>query len=77
MTEQTSQRHRQERVSGGSHQQSERKWKEPRVPGASLDRVDVRAGTSGSQLLLRQTRGSRGRGEHGSGGSIEKGDALW
>ena len=77
MTEQTSQRHRQERVPGGAHQPSERKWKEPRVPGASLDRVDVRAGTSGSHLLLRQTRGARGRGEHGSGGRVEKGDALW
>ena len=53
-TEQTSQRHRQERVPGGALQPSERKWKEPRVPGASLDRVDVRAGTSGSHLLLRQ-----------------------
>ena len=51
--------------------------KEPRVPGASLDRVDVRAGTSGSHLLLRQTRGARGRSEHGSGGRVEKGDALW
>ena len=76
-TEQTSQRHRQERVPGGAHQPSERKWKEPRVPGASLDRVDIRAGTSGSHLLLRQTRGVRGRGEHGSGGRVEKGDALW
>ena len=76
-TEQTSQRHRQERVPGGAHQPSERKWKEPRVPGASLDRVDVRAGTSGSHLLLRQTRGARGRGDHGSGGRVDKGDALW
>ena len=70
-------RHRKERVPGGAHQPSERKWKEPRVPGASLDRVDVRAGTNGSHLLLRQTRGARGRGEHGSGGRVEKGDALW
>ena len=76
-TEQTSQRHRQERVPRGAHQPSERKWKEPRVLSASLDCVDLRAGTSGSHLLLRQTRGARGRGEHGSGGRVEKGDALW
>ena len=50
----------------------ERKWKEPRVPGASLVRVDVRAGTSGSHLLLCQARGARGRSEHGSGGRVEK-----
>ena len=31
----------------------------------------------GSHLLLRQTRGARERGEHGSGGRVEKGDALW
>ena len=51
---------------------SERKWKEPRVPGASLVRVDVRAGTSGSHLLLWQTRGARGRSEHGSGGRVKR-----
>ena len=71
-TEQTSQQHRQGRVPGGAHQPSERKWKEPRVPGASVDRVDVRAGTGGPHLLLRQTRGTRGMGEHGSGGRVEK-----
>ena len=32
---------------------------------------------SGSHLLLRQTRGARGRGEHGSGGRVETGYALW
>ena len=31
------------RVPRGAHQLSERKWKEPRVPGASFNRVDVRA----------------------------------
>ena len=71
-TEQTSQQHRQGRVPGGAHQPSERKWKEPRVPGASVDRVDVSAGTGGPHLLLRQTRGTRGRGEHRSGGRVEK-----
>ena len=76
-TEQTPQRHRQESVPGGAHQPSERKWKEPRVPNVSLYRVDLRAGTSGSHLLLCQTRGARGRGEHGSGGRVEKGYVLW
>ena len=71
-TEQTSQRHRQGRVPGGATQPSERKWKEPRFPGASVDRIDVRAGTGGPHLLPRQTRGARGRGEHGSGGRVEK-----
>ena len=71
-TEQASQRHQQGRVPRGAHQPSERNWKEPRVPGASLVRVDVRAGTSGSHLLLCQTRGVRGRSEHGSGGRVEK-----
>ena len=33
-SEQTSQRHRQGCVPGGAHQPSERKWKEPWVPGA-------------------------------------------
>ncbi len=33
--------------------------------------------TSGSHLLLCQTRGVRERSEHGSGGRVEKGDALW
>ena len=33
-SEQTSQHHRQGDVPGGAHQPSERKWKEPRVPGA-------------------------------------------
>ena len=60
-----------------AHQPSEWKWKEPLVPDASLYRVDVRAGTSGSHLLLCQTRGARGRGEHGPGGRVDKGDALW
>ena len=69
--EQASQRHRQGRVTG-AHQLSERKLKDPRVPGASVDRVDVRAGKGGRYLLLRQTRGARGRGEHGSGGRVEK-----
>ena len=67
-----SQRHRQGRVPGGAHQPSERKWKKPRVPGASVDRVDVRAGKGGPHLFIRQTRGARGRGEHGSGGRVEK-----
>ena len=67
-----SQQHRHGRVTGGAHQPSERKWKEPRVPGASFDRVDVRAGTGGLHLLLRQMRGARGRGNHGSGGRVEK-----
>ena len=71
--------HRQARFPGRDHQPSERKWKEPRVPGASLDRVDVRAGTSGPHLFLCQTRGARGRGEYESGGHVvvvEKVDAL-
>ena len=71
-SEQTSQHHRQGGVSGGAHQPSERRWNEPRVPGASLDRDDVRAGTGGSHLLLRQTRGARGRTEHGSDGRVDK-----
>ena len=61
--EQSSQRHRHGRVRGGAHQPSERKWNEPWVPGASSDRVDVRTGTGGPHLLLRQTRGARGRGD--------------
>ena len=46
----------------------ERTW----VPGASLVRVDVRTGTSGPHLILRQTRGARGRGDHESGGRVDK-----
>ena len=49
---------KQGRFPGGAHQPSERKWKEPPVPGASVDRVDVHAGTSGTHLLLCQTRGA-------------------
>ena len=71
-TEQTSQLHRQGRVPCGAHQPSEQRWKEPRVPGAPLDHVDVRAGPGGPHLLLRQTRGVRGRGDHGSGGRVDK-----
>ena len=71
-TEQASQRHQQGRVPGGARQPSERKWKEPRVPGASLVSIHVRAGKSGSHLLLCQTRGARGRSEHGSGGRVKK-----
>ena len=71
-TEQASQRHQQGRVPGGARQPSERNWKEPRVPGASLVRVDERAGTSGFHLLLCQTRGARGQSEHGSGGRVKK-----
>ena len=71
-SEQTSQHHRQGSVPGGAHQPSERRWNEPWVPGASLDRDDVRARTSSSHLLLRQTRGVRGRTEHGSGGRVDK-----
>ena len=67
-TEQASQRHQQGRVPRGAYQPSERKWKEPWVPGAPLVRVDVRAGTSGP----RQTHGARGRTEHGSCGRVEK-----
>ena len=51
---------------------SERKWNEPRVLGASLDRVDVRTGTGCPHLLLRQTRGVGGRGDHGSGGRVDR-----
>ena len=40
--------------------------------GLSLVRIDVRAGTSGSHLLPCQTRGARGRSEHGSGGRVKK-----
>ena len=72
MSEQTSQRHRQGRVPRGTHQPSKRNWKEPWIPGSALDRVDVRAGTSGPHLLLRQTRGARGWTEHGFGGRVEK-----
>ena len=71
-TEQTAQHHQQGRVPRGACQPSERKWKEPRVPGASLVRVDVRAGTSSPQLLLCQKRGARGRTEHGFCGRVEK-----
>ena len=71
-TEQASQRLQQGRVPGGARQPSERKWKEQRIPGASLVRVDVRAGTSGSHLLLCQTRGVRGRSEHGSSGRVKR-----
>ena len=71
-TEQASQRHQQGRVPGGARQPSERKWKEPRVSGASLVGIHVRAGTSGSHLLLCQTRGARGQSEHGSGGRVKK-----
>ena len=56
----------------GARQPSERKWKEPSVPGASLDRVGIRAGTVGPHLLLRQMRGARGRADHRPGGSVEK-----
>ena len=45
--------------------------REPRVPGASLDRVDVRARTGGPHLLLRQTPGARGRADHGPCGRVE------
>ena len=58
--------------SGDAHQPLKQKWKEPRVPGASLNRVDVRAGTGGPRLLLRQTRGARGRADHGPDGRVEK-----
>ena len=71
-TEQASQRHQQGRVLGGARQPSVRKWKEPRVPSASLVGIHVRAGTSGSHLLLCQTRGARGRSEHGSGGRVKE-----
>ena len=67
MTEQASQRHQQGRVPGGACQTVGRKWKEPRVSGALLVGIHIRAGTSGSHLLLCQTRGARGRSEHGSG----------
>ena len=40
--------------------------------GFRVHRSYVRAGTSGSHLLLCQTRGARGRSEHGSGGRVKK-----